>query len=121
MSHHEKLARLTAALTHREGDRVPASDAFWSGFVLQCRQKWGDDFDPYRFFDLDYVIVTPNMDPRIQPFELLRETDDEIVVKTGFGATIRRSGVLPMPSYEVFGQIRAEVRGHIQKLLAADP
>ena len=102
MSHDEKLARLTAALTHREGDRVPVSDAFWSGFVLRGRAKWGPEFDPYRFFDLDYIIVTPNMDPRIQPFEVLRETGDEIVVKTGFGATIRRSGVLPMPSYEAF-------------------
>ena len=41
----------------------------------------------------------------------------------GFEQTIlgHLSPVGAAPSYEVFGQIRAEVRGHIQKLLAADP
>ncbi|MBM3190666.1 MAG: hypothetical protein FJZ90_18355, partial [Chloroflexi bacterium] len=102
MGNERKVWRVRQALTHREADRVPVSDFFWSGFVARCREKWGPDWDPYRFFDLDYVVVTPNMDPRIQPFQVLKEEGDDIVVKTGFGATIRRSGALPMPYYEAF-------------------
>ncbi len=97
-----KIERLRAALSHRESDRVPVGEAFWTGFLLRCKDKWGQDFDPYRHFDLDYVTVVPNMDPRIQPFEVLSEDGDDIVVKTGFGATIRRSGRLPMPHFDTF-------------------
>ena len=100
--------RLLKALHHQEGDRVPAGDFFWTGFVKQCRQKWGDDFDPYRHFDLDYVVVNPNMDPRIQPFEILLEEGEDVVVKTGFGATIRRRSDLPMPHFDAFSVTRPQ-------------
>jgi hypothetical protein len=98
----EKIQRMRDALSHHQGDRVPAGEFFWTGFMKRCREKWGDDFDPYRHFALDYVVVTPNMDPRIQSFQILEQRGEDIVVKTGFGATIRRSGEAPMPSYESF-------------------
>ncbi len=98
----EKLQRMRDALSHREGDRVPVSDFFWTGFLLRCKEKWGADFAPYRYVDLDYIVITPNMDPRIQQFEVVEESGEDIVVKTGFGATIRRSGDLPMPYFEEF-------------------
>jgi uroporphyrinogen-III decarboxylase len=37
------------------------------------------------------------MDPWIRPFETLRETPDEVVVKTGFGAILRKKFACPMP------------------------
>ena len=104
----EKTARLRAALSHREADRVPIGESFWTGFLNRCKAKWGSDFDPYRHFDLDYVIVCPNMDPKIQPFEVVSHSGDDIVLKTGFGATIRRSGALPMPHFDDFSVKRAE-------------
>ncbi|MEW6235984.1 MAG: uroporphyrinogen decarboxylase family protein [Candidatus Omnitrophota bacterium] len=97
-----KIERMRLALLHKEGDRIPAGEFFWTGFMKRCREKWGDDFDPYRHFDLDYVVITPNMDPRIQPFEIVKQEGDDVWVKTGFGAVIRRSGEYPMPSYESF-------------------
>ncbi len=97
-----KIERLRKALTHQEGDRVPVGDGFWTGFVRRCQERWGASFDPYRDFDLDYVILNPNMDPLIRPVEILSEHGEDIVVRTGFGATIRRSGVAPMPRYEDF-------------------
>ena len=103
-----KLDRLCKALHHEEGDRVPAADFFWTRFMQAARQKWGDEFDPYRHFDLDYVVVTPNMDPRIQAFQIREEDGEDVVVKTGFGATIRRRSDLPMPRYESFSVTRAE-------------
>ena len=98
----EKIERVRAALEHREGDRVPVGEFFWTGFLRQYRDRLGSDFDPYRHFDLDYVVVTPNMDPRIRPFQILEQKGDDIVVRTGFGATIRRRGDAPMPRYEAF-------------------
>ncbi|MBI2842583.1 MAG: hypothetical protein HYX78_04210 [Armatimonadetes bacterium] len=98
----EKIKRLQAALSHREGDRVPVGEFFWTGFVLRCIHKWGQGFDPYRYFDLDYIPINPNMDPKIQPFEIVRESGEDIVVKTGFGATIKRTGTAPMPHYDEF-------------------
>jgi hypothetical protein len=103
-----KFERLRAALAHREPDRVPAGEFFWTGFLKRCTAKWGAGFDPYRHFDLDYVVISPNMDPQIRPFEVLSERGGDIVVRTGFGATIRRSGELPMPSFEAFSVSRPE-------------
>jgi len=103
-----KIKRVHDALAHREGDRVPAGEGFWTGFLRRCQAKWGADFDPYRHFDLDYIIITANMDPRIQPFEVLSQQGEDIVVRTGFGATIRRSGDKPMPHFEAFAVHRPE-------------
>ncbi|MBI4026950.1 MAG: hypothetical protein HY360_18335 [Verrucomicrobia bacterium] len=85
----EKIQRLRAALSHHEGDRVPVGEFFWTGFLKRARARWGADFDPYRHFDLDYIVITPNMDPRIQSFQILKQEGEEILLKTGFGATIR--------------------------------
>jgi hypothetical protein len=104
MSNEKKLkeARLRAALSNREGDQVPISDFFWTGFMLNAQKKWGQSLDIYRKFDLDYIVVNPNMDPVIQDFEVLEDDGVNIKLRTGFGATIRRSGSAPMPHYDTF-------------------
>lgn len=101
-SKQQKLSRMKAALTFRESDRVPISDWFWTGFRKKCIARWGDDFDPYVHWDLDYITVGANMDPQIKNFEIVEQSGDDIIVKTGFGATIRRRSDLPMPHYEDF-------------------
>ncbi len=98
----EKIERMRAALTHRQPDRIPAGEFFWTGFLNRCKAHWGPDFDPYRHWDLDYIVVMPNMDPKIQQFEILCQGGEDITLKTGFGATIRRSGDKPMPHFEAF-------------------
>ncbi|MBI2842391.1 MAG: hypothetical protein HYX78_03235 [Armatimonadetes bacterium] len=98
----KKAERVRRAMSHHEPDRVPVSEFFWTNFLKRCREKWGQDFDPYRYWDLDFVIVAPNLDPRIQPFEIIQDDGEDIVIKTGFGATIRRSGDKPMPHWEAF-------------------
>ncbi|MDR2049390.1 MAG: hypothetical protein LBP69_08030 [Treponema sp.] len=98
----QKEARLRAALANKEGDRVPVSDFFWTGFVKRARQKWGEDVDVYRKLDLDYIVISPNMDPVIKDFEILEEKGEDIILRTGFGATVRRSGTIPMPSFDKF-------------------
>ena len=98
----EKAERMRRALSHQHPDRLPVGEFFWTGFVKRAKAQWGEDTDLYRHFDLDYLPVNPNMDPQIRPFEVLHEEGEEIVVRTGFGATIRRSGDKPMPHYEAF-------------------
>lgn len=108
MSKQEKVARLKATLSHCEGDRIPVSDFFWSGFMERVREKWGNDLDMYRRFDLDYIVVNPNMDPVIQDFEVIRQKGEDIWVKTGFGATVLRRANLAMPHFESFSAAEPE-------------
>jgi len=97
-----KVKRLQDALAHRCPDQMPIGEFFWTGFIKKCKSKWGEDFDPWRFFDTDYIVITPNIDPRIQPFEIIHEEGENIILKTGFGATIKRSREIPMPHYDAF-------------------
>ena len=94
-----KVERLNAALQHREPDRVPVSDFFWGGFTRRWRQELGlpADANPYYYYDLDWIVTVPNMDPWIRPFETLRETPEEVVVRTGFGAIMHKHFEFPMP------------------------
>ena len=94
-----KLERLRATFSHEEPDRVPISDFFWGSFTKRWREELGlpDDADPYRHYDLDFIVTVPNMDPHIRQFETVREDDEEVVIKTGFETTIRKRFDLPMP------------------------
>ena len=99
-----KTARVLAAIEHREGDRVPVGEFFWTNFVRRCKTEMSvaDAFDPYRYWDLDFIVISPNMDPRITGIEVLEDTPELSRVKTGYGATIVRKSDLPMPHFEKF-------------------
>jgi hypothetical protein len=96
-----KLDRMNKALRHEEPDRVPISDFFWGGFVDRWRSELGlpSGANPYCHYDLDWIVTVPNMDPWIRPFETLKETDEDVVVKTGFGAVMRKVFQYPMPEF----------------------
>ncbi len=99
-----KLDRMNKALKHEEPDRVPISDFFWGSFVKRWRKDLGlpETAEPYSYYDLDWIVTTPNMDPIIRPFETIREDDIEVVVKTGFGATLRKRFDFQMPEFMTF-------------------
>jgi len=94
-----KLERMRKALQHEEPDRVPISDFFWSGFLDRWRRELDlpPEADPYRYYDLDWIVTIPNMDPHIRPFETIREDQNEVWVKTGFETVLRKRLDLPMP------------------------
>ena len=95
------LDRMNLSLSHEEPDRVPISDFFWGGFIERWRNEMNlpHDADPYYYYDLDWIVTTPNMDPRIMSFETIKEDENEVIVKTGFGATIRKKFDFPMPEF----------------------
>ncbi len=95
----KKLDRLNTALRHEEPDRVPISDFFWGSFISRWRKdlELPDDANPYYHYDLDWIATVPNMDPQIRSFETIRENDKEVVVKTGYGAIMRKKFDFPMP------------------------
>jgi uroporphyrinogen decarboxylase len=94
-----KLERMNRALRHQEPDRVPVSDFFWGSFIERWRRELGlaVDANPYYHYDLDWIVTVPNMDPWIRPFETSKETAEEVVVRTGFGAVMHKHFEFPMP------------------------
>ncbi|MBN2323917.1 MAG: hypothetical protein JXQ30_09290 [Spirochaetes bacterium] len=99
-----KLKRMKSTLEHREADRVPVSDFFWGSFLKRWKEELGlsADTDIYRYYDLDWIATIPNMDPHIKRFEVLTQNDEEVLVKTGFEAIIRKKFCDPMPEYVQF-------------------
>lgn len=96
-----KLDRMNKTLRHGEPDRVPVSDFFWGSFLKRWREDLGlpTDTDIYAYYDLDWMGTIPNMDPHIKQFEILKETDKEVVVRTGFEAVLRKKFANPMPEF----------------------
>jgi hypothetical protein len=99
-----KTKRVLTALGHQEPDRVPIGEFFWTNFVKRAKRELGAgaDFNPYQYWDLDLIVINPNMDPHIRGIQVLEQTPDRRVVKTGFGATIELRGRCPMPYFREF-------------------
>ncbi|MFC1552400.1 uroporphyrinogen decarboxylase family protein [Candidatus Latescibacterota bacterium] len=99
-----KLDRMNKALRHEEPDRIPVSDFFWGSFLDRWKKELNlaDDADIYSYYDLDWIVTIPNMDPHIKDFEIIEENDEQVIVKTGFEATIRKKFDDPMPAYIKF-------------------
>ncbi|MFC1975230.1 uroporphyrinogen decarboxylase family protein [Chloroflexota bacterium] len=97
----KKLDRMNKTLRHEEADRVPVSDFFWGSFLERWRKDLGlpEDTDVYKYYDLDWIVTIPNMDPHIKQFETLKETEEEVVVRTGFEAVLRKKFADPMPEF----------------------
>ena len=96
-----KLDRMNKTLRHEEADRVPISDFFWGSFLERWRKDLGlaEDTDVYKYYDLDWIVTIPNMDPHIKSFETLKETETEVIVRTGFEAVLRKKFKDPMPEF----------------------
>jgi hypothetical protein len=95
---------MNKALRHEEPDRVPISDFFWGSFVKRWRKDLNlpETAEPYSYYDLDWIVTNPNLDPHIRSFETIRENEIEVVVKTGFGATMRKRFDFQMPEFISF-------------------
>ncbi len=97
-----KKQRVLAAIENREADQVPITDFFWTNFIRRAKAEYGDDFNPYIHWDLDFAVALPNMDPKISGIEIIENTPERTLVKTGFGAIIERHQNHPMPHFNDF-------------------
>jgi len=100
----KKLDRMNKTLRHEEADRVPVSDFFWSGFLDRWKKDLSlpPDTNIYKYYDLDWIVTVPNMDPHIKNFEIIRQNDQEIIVRTGYEAVIKKNLSATMPAYVGF-------------------
>ncbi len=111
-----KLERMNRTLHHREPDRVPVSDFYWDTFLRRWREELGlpKDTDIYAYYDLDWRVTIPNLDPHVRPFEVLRENETEVVVRTGYEAVLRKKFADPMPQFVEFATDTIEKLGAFQ-------
>ena len=81
---------MNKTLRHEEDDRVPISDEFWDGFLKSWQDELGlpDDTNPYIYYDLNWICIVPKMDPLIKSFEVFKETEEDIIGRTGYDATV---------------------------------
>jgi len=99
-----KVKRVNDALNHREPDRIPVGEFFWGKFLKRWKEelKLDADTDPYSYYDLDWIATVPNMDPHIKPFEFIKNTPEEVIVRTGFEAEILKNMSIVMPAFQKF-------------------
>ena len=100
----KKMERMNKTLRHEEADRVPISDFFWGSFIKRWQEELGlaADTDIYTYYDLDWIVTIPNMDPHIKQFEIIKENDEEVIVRTGYEAVIQKKYEDPMPRFLSF-------------------
>lgn len=95
----KKVKRLQTTANHMEPDRIPFGEFYWSSFIERWKRELNlpSDANPYYYYDLDWIVVNPNMDPHIKKFDLIFEDKDEVQVETGFEVVMRKRFDFPMP------------------------
>ena len=100
----KKLERMNKTLRHEEADRIPVSDFFWGQFLDRWRKELNlpEDTDIYSYYDLDWITTVPNMDPHIKNFKFIKNTPEEVIVRTGYEAEILKNLSITMPAFKKF-------------------
>lgn len=106
----KKLERVRKTLKCSEPDRIPLHDFFWTEFIQrwQKEKKLPEETNIYYYYDMDLMVISPNMDPKKKSCQILEKRDDYIVWKSGFGCTIKKFDYAPMPRYLDFSIKSAE-------------
>jgi uroporphyrinogen decarboxylase len=88
MTTHERMERMFA---HQEADRVPVIDAPWAATIERWQREGLPEGMSYvDYFDLDrFHRIHVDNTPRY-PEEVVEETDAYTIVKTDWGATLKR-------------------------------
>ena len=96
--------RVLKALNHQEPDRIPTTDFFWPEFVAKWQAEKGlpPETDIYRFYDLDLVVVTPNIEPHLDTYQELERTEEHVLFLDGWGNKVKKVFTAPMPQYLEF-------------------
>ena len=106
----KKIERIRKTLKCIEPDRIPLHDFFWAEFIKRWQKEKGlpEDTNIYYYYDMDLMVISPNMDPKKKSCEIIEKGDDYIVWKSGFGCTLKKFDYAPMPRYLDFSIKSAE-------------
>lgn len=100
----KKLERMNKTLRHEEADQVPIGEYYWGQFVDRWKKDLNlpEDTDINYYYDLDWITTVPNMDPHIKDFEFIKNTPEEVIVRTGYEAEILKNMSITMPAFTKF-------------------
>jgi uroporphyrinogen decarboxylase len=96
-----KIERVKKAINRKEPDRIPIYDFFWSEFLDRWKKekKLSPDTNIYYYYDMDLMVVSPNMDPKKKSCKIIEKCEDYTTWESGFGATMKKYDYAPMASY----------------------
>lgn len=97
----EKIDRITKTLKCTEPDRIPLHDFFWTEFIKRWQKEKNlpEDTNIYYYYDMDMMVISPNMDPRKKSYKLIEKGDNYIIWESGFGCKLKKVDYSPMPMY----------------------
>ncbi len=62
----KKIERVKKTINRREPDRIPIYDFFWAEFIDRWKKEknLSQDTNIYYYYDMELMVVSPNMNPR---------------------------------------------------------
>ncbi len=97
----KKVERVKKTLKCIEPDRIPLHDFFWAEFISRWikEKNLPSDTNIYYYYDMDMMVISPNMDPKKKSCQIIERGDNYVVWKSGFGCTLKKFDYAPMPRY----------------------
>ncbi len=97
----KKIERVKKTINRKEPDRIPIYDFFWAEFLDRWRKEKKLSFNTniYYYYDMDLMVISPNMDPKKKSCEIIEKGEDYTIWKSGFGATLKKYDYTPMARY----------------------
>jgi hypothetical protein len=97
----KKVERVTKTLKCIEPDRIPLHDFFWTEFIKRWQKEKNlpEDTNIYYYYDMDMMVISPNMDPKKKSYKLIEKGDNYTIWESGFGCKLKKVDYSPMPMY----------------------
>jgi len=97
----KKVERVTKTLRCIEPDRIPLHDFFWTEFIKRWQKEKNlpEDTNIYYYYDMDMMVISPNMDPKKKSYKLIEKGDNYTIWESGFGCKLKKVDYSPMPMY----------------------
>ena len=117
----EKINRVSDSIHFRDTGSFPIQDIyFWDEFLANWRKYFGlsAGTDIFKYYDLDIVCCSPNIDPVIDNVVEIEKTPGYVIYKGGFGSILKMDFTQPVPCFIDFAV--KEISG-LEKFAFEDP